>query len=81
MSILINIDKAKDIWKDKWRDARKPLLETLDVEFVRALELGDAVKQSEIALKKQALRDVTKTPINATTPDEIKSVWPSPLNG
>jgi hypothetical protein len=81
MSISINIDKAKNIWKDKWRDARKPLLNALDVEFVRALESGDIVKQSEISAKKQALRDVTQTPINATTPDEIKNVWPSSLNG
>lgn len=81
MSISINIDKAKDIWKDRWREARKPLLNALDVEFVRALESGDVVKQSEISAKKQALRDVTQTPINATTPDEIKSVWPGPLNG
>ena len=80
MSISINIDKAKEIWKDKWRDARKPLLDALDVEFVRALESGDTIKQAEIAVKKQALRDVTKTPINATTPDEIKNVWPSSLN-
>jgi hypothetical protein len=71
MSISINIDKAKNIWKDKWREARKPLLNALDVEFVRALESGDIVKQYEISAKKQALRDVTQTPINATTPDEI----------
>jgi hypothetical protein len=81
MSISINIDKAKDIWKDRWREARKPLLNALDVEFVRALESGDVVKQSEISAKKQALRDVTQTSINATTPDEIKNVWPSSLNG
>ena len=81
MSISINIDKAKNIWKDKWREARKPLLNALDVEFVRALESGDIVKQSEISAKKQALRDVTQTLINATTPDEIKNVWPSSLNG
>lgn len=80
MSISINIEKAKDIWKDKWRDARKPLLDALDIEFVRALESGDTIKQAEIFEKKQALRDVTKTPINATTPDEIKNIWPSVLS-
>ena len=81
MSISINIEKAKEIWKDKWRNARNPLLDALDVEFVRALEAGDTGRQGEIAAKKQELRDVTKTPIDATTPDEIKNVWPSPLNG
>lgn len=76
MSIIINLDKAKAIWKDKWREARKPLLASLDVEFMKAVEAGDSSKQAEIAAKKQALRDVTLTPINGTTPEEIKSVWP-----
>ena len=40
MPLKINIDKAKNIWKDKIRVARKPKLEELDVEFVRAQETG-----------------------------------------
>ena len=80
MSIIINPDKAKAIWKDKWREARKPLLAQLDVEFMRAVEAGNPAKQAEIATKKQALRDVTLTPINGTTPEEIKAVWPEVLS-
>ena len=34
--ITIDIDKAKDIWKDKIRNARKSALEKLDVDFVKA---------------------------------------------
>lgn len=79
MSIIINPDKAKTIWKDKWREARKAILSSLDVEFMRAVESGDSAKQAEIAQKKQALRDVTLTPIDGNTPDEIKSVWPEIL--
>lgn len=78
--IYVNIEKAKEIWKDKWREARKPILSSLDVEFMRAVESGDSKKQAEIAQKKQALRDVTLTPIPGTTPEEIKSVWPEVLN-
>lgn len=77
--IIVNPDKAKVIWKDKWREARKPILVSLDIEFMKAVEMGDVTKQAEIALKKQALRDVTKTDINGTSPDEIKSVWPNAL--
>lgn len=80
MSIIINPDKAKAIWKDKWREARKPILASLDVEFMKAVESGDSSKQAEIAAKKQALRDVTLTPINGTTPEEIKAVWPEVLS-
>ena len=78
--IIINLDKAKAIWKDKWREARKPLLASLDIEFMKAVETADTEKQAEIASKKQALRDVTQTEIVGNTPEEIKAVWPSVLN-
>ncbi len=78
--ITINPDKAKVIWKDKWREARKPLLASLDIEFMKAVESADATKQAEIASKKQALRDVTQTEIVGNTPEDIKAVWPSVLN-
>ena len=78
--IIINPDKAKAIWKNKWREARKPLLASLDIEFMKAVETADTEKQAEIASKKQALRDVTLTEIVGNTPEEIKAVWPSVLN-
>ena len=78
--IIVNPNKAKAIWKDKWREARKPLLASLDIEFMKAVEAADTEKQAEIALKKQALRDVTQTEIVGNTPEEIKAVWPSVLN-
>jgi hypothetical protein len=79
MSIIINSDKAKAIWKDKWREARKPLLASLDIEFMKAVEAGDSAKQAEIASQKQALRDVTENEIAGSSPDEIKAVWPQVL--
>ena len=78
--IVINPDKAKAIWKDKWREARKPLLASLDIEFMKAVESADTAKQADIAAQKQALRDVTQTEIVGNTPEEIKAVWPSVLN-
>ena len=78
--IIVNPNKAKAIWKDKWREVRKPLLASLDIEFMKAVEAADTEKQAEIALKKQALRDVTQTEIVGNTPEEIKAVWPSVLN-
>ena len=78
--ITINPDKAKAIWKNKWREARKSKLASLDIDFMRAVESGDQAKQIEIAGKKQALRDVTLIEIPGTTPEEIKSVWPEVLN-
>jgi hypothetical protein len=78
--LKLNSDKAKAIWKNKWRDARKAKLEVLDVEFMKAIELGQFDKQADIGAKKQALRDVTTIDIPGNTADEIKSVWPSILN-
>ena len=40
MPLTINITKAKEIWKDKIRSARKPKLEELDIQYMRAQEAG-----------------------------------------
>lgn len=77
--ITINPDKAKAIWKNKWRGARIQILEMLDIEFMKAVETADTEKQAEIATQKQALRDVTKIEIVGNTPEEIKAVWPDIL--
>ena len=73
MPLKINIDKAKNIWKNKIRVARKPKLEELDVEFVRAQETG--ADTSDIVAKKKELRDFPAQVDSATTTDEIKAVW------
>lgn len=73
MAIKINITKAKNIWKDKIREARKPKLEELDVEFNKAQETG--ADTSDIVTKKQELRDYPEQVDSATTTDEIKAVW------
>jgi transcription elongation factor GreA-like protein len=75
----INISKAQLIHLDKFRTARTPLLAKLDVDYMRALEVEDSLKASQIAIAKQELRDVTKTPLPDTLP-EIKEVWPAILN-
>ena len=73
MPVTVNVTKAKDIWKDKIRLARKPKLEELDVEFVRAQETSSDT--SAIVTKKQELRDYPAQVDSATTTDEIKAVW------
>ena len=73
MGITIDIAKAKDIWKDKIREARKPALEKLDVDFVKAQETSSDT--SSIVTDKQTLRDLPSQVDTATTTDEIKAVW------
>ena len=51
MGITVNIAKAKNLWKDKIRRARKSKLEALDIEFMQAQETG-ADTSAIIAKKK-----------------------------
>ena len=74
----VNIEKAKAIHLDKFRSARTPLLASLDVDFIRAVEAANTTLQQEIVSKKQALRDVTKTELPNTL-EEIKTTWPEIL--
>ena len=81
--INVNMQKARDIHRDKVRQARKPLLEAKDVAFMRAVEAGDADAQATVAAEKQALRDATAAAAidAATTPDALKAAWDSDLLG
>ncbi|MCH9712843.1 MAG: hypothetical protein K0U20_09490 [Proteobacteria bacterium] len=71
MPVNINIDKAKDITKDRLRADRKPLLEAQDVAFQRALE--DGADTTAIVAEKQRLRDITDQVDTMTTTDELKA--------
>ena len=74
----INISKVKRIQLDHYRRARTPLLASLDVDFMRAVESNNTALQKEIATKKQALRDVTKTELPDSL-EGIKNTWPEIL--
>jgi hypothetical protein len=71
--IKIDILKAKDVWKDKIREKRKPVLEQLDIDFVKAQETSSDT--TSIVADKQTLRDLPSQVDTATTTDEIKAVW------
>ena len=73
MGIVIDIPKAKNIWKNKIREARKSALEKLDIDYMRANEQGNDT--STIVTNKQTLRDLPSQVDTATTTDEIKAVW------
>lgn len=81
MPIGLNLAKAKEIHKDNIRAARQPLLEKLDVEFVRTLEQGKDT--APIAEQKQALRDATAAPeiAAASSADDLKAAWDADLLG
>lgn len=69
-----DIPIAKEIWKNKLRLDRAPLLASLDVEYQKADESGDSEKKAEIIKQKTELRDVTNHVDKCKTIKEIKSI-------
>ena len=70
--ITVNIDKAKDITKDRLRLERKPLLEAQDIAYMKAVESGSDT--SAIVAEKQRLRNITTLVEQAQTVEELKSL-------
>lgn len=69
--ITVDIEKAKEIVKEKLRLDRKPLLEAEDVKFQRALETG--ADTTDIVAEKQRLRDITNDVDAMTTEAQLKA--------
>jgi len=72
MAIIIDIDKAKNITKDRLRQEREPLLLAQDIAFQRALEIN--ADTSAIVAEKQRLRDITTLVDTANTVEELKAL-------
>lgn len=75
---VLNIEKAKDIKRNQFRQARKPMLEQLDVQYMRAVESSNTALKKSIAAKKQQLRDVTSIDL-PNDADELAKFWPDVL--
>ena len=70
--ITINLNKAKDITKERLRQERKPLLEEQDILFMKAQE--SSADTTAIVAEKNRLRDITKSVNSCTTTDELKAL-------
>ena len=78
-NVVRNRTKLHEFKKSEWRRVRKGKLEKLDIELMKSIETGDAVKQEEIKLKKQQLRDVTATDVSNLTDDDLENYIPEIL--
>ena len=78
-AVEVDMVKARDIWRDKIRQARLSEFEALDAAFMKALETG--ADTSTIVAQKQALRDAPDhVDIDAaTTPAQLLLVQPAGL--
>jgi len=70
--ITINMNKAKDITKNRLREERKPLLEEQDILFMKAQE--SSADTTAIVAEKKRLRDITNQVDSCTTTDELKAL-------
>tara|TARA_R100001015_G_C4627336_1_gene186805 strand:+ start:2195 stop:2572 length:378 start_codon:yes stop_codon:yes gene_type:complete len=78
-----DITKAKELFKDKIREVREPLLEAEDVAYMKALEADDATAKTNSVNKKKALRDApaAQAITDATTIAELKAAWDTSVLG
>jgi hypothetical protein len=74
---------AKEIFKDKIREVRKPLLDAEDVVYMKALEADDADAKAASVTKKAALRDApAASAINsASNITALKAAWDTDVLG
>ena len=71
--ITIDINKAKEVWKEKIRQARTSVLAKLDIDFIKTQEQGNDT--TAIVADKQTLRDLPSQVDTANSIEEIKAVW------
>ena len=78
-----DLTKAKEIFKDKIREVRKPLLEAEDVVYMKALEADDADAKAASVTKKTNLRDAPAATAIANAADiaALKAAWDADLLG
>lgn len=79
--LTYDMPRARHIWRAKIRAARDPILASLDIAYMRAIESNNVAEQARIASAKQALRDAPADPAidAASTCQELKAVWPKGL--
>ena len=70
--VTVNLEKAKELTKQRLRMERDPLLAAQDVAFQRALESGKDT--TAIVVEKQRLRDVTSLVNSCTTTTELRNI-------
>jgi hypothetical protein len=78
----IDVNRALDVHKKQVRTKREILFKDLDVQFMRALEVGNTTLAAEIGAKKQALRDATNIDSGSITNlSDVKALWDTDILG
>jgi len=78
-----DMTKAKEIFKDKIREVRAPLLDAEDVVYMKALEADDADAKAASVTKKTSLRNAPAASAITSASDiaALKAAWDTDLLG
>jgi len=78
-----DMDVAKEIFRDKVRAVRAPLLDAEDVVYMKALEADDADAKAASVTKKAALRDAPAASAIDAASDiaALKAAWDTDVLG
>ena len=82
-AITEDLTAAKEIFKDKVREVRGPLLEAEDVVWMKAAEANDSDGKVASVAKKKKLRDAPAASAitSADTIDKLKAAWDESVLG
>jgi len=70
--IIVNLEKAKEITKERLRKEREPLFKALDLAYLQYLE--DKSDCTDIIDEKNRLRNITKLADEASSLEELKAI-------
>lgn len=70
--VFVDIESARVVTKNRLRLEREPLMQKLDIAFIRTLETGAST--AEIVAEKQRLRDITLLTDACTTTAELRAL-------
>ena len=78
MSVTVNMERARAIWRNKIRKIRAEKFKQLDVQYQIADENNDPEEKAAVVAKKKTLRDAPADPAieAATTTQDLKKFWP-----
>ena len=71
-TVTVDLERAKELTRNRLRRERAPLLEQHDVMYMRALEAG--LPTASIVNEKQRLRDLPSLADSCTTLDQLRSL-------
>ncbi len=73
-NVSLDVNKCKETTKTRLRNERTAILQSLDIEFMRALEESNDKTKESVLGKKKFYRNITKLADSCSTPEELSSL-------